>query len=299
MKLTLTIKSCCTVSLTIPILLTVKRQILLCSRWLNIATLTYKTQLASILSISCNIQHLAQQQSQCKLQWSMLRKRTFDHFQLANMANKHSGPHNNIIKWTKATAAWKQKESETLRHCAACDPKWSLWPRNNEKRTSSAMERRNNGLRIMLREKLLGWERELKMQRQRFSKSRKIRAKLKMWDWWMEIQNWHFRWWCLRSERGGVILQVPTMGRMGKMRIMKRQSKASRAKMTNAAGWWAHTPMRNCSTWTGFDRSRWSMKNWHSRDGRTQPTTLVREIRSTAHPNGLFGQLLHRKRIIL
>jgi len=77
LQLMLTFKSCCTVSLTIPYLLTVKRQIRLCSRWLNVPTLTYKTQLASILSISCNIEHLAQQQSQCKLQWSILRKEPF------------------------------------------------------------------------------------------------------------------------------------------------------------------------------------------------------------------------------
>jgi len=36
------------------------------------------------------------------------------------------------------------------------------------------MKRKSNGLRIMLREKPLGQESELKAQRQRFSKSRKI-----------------------------------------------------------------------------------------------------------------------------
>jgi hypothetical protein len=60
MKLTLTIKSWCTVSLTIPDLLTVKNQVLLGSRYVNVLTLTYTTQLAAILSISCIIQHLAQ-----------------------------------------------------------------------------------------------------------------------------------------------------------------------------------------------------------------------------------------------
>jgi len=136
MKLMLSIKSCCTVSLTIPNLLTVKREILLCSRWVNIPTLTWKTQLASILSMFGNIQHLAQQQSQCKPQWSMLRKKTYHHFRQAIMANRHSCPPNDVIKRMKARAAWKQTESEPMGHCATCDANRSLWPRNNEKCSS-------------------------------------------------------------------------------------------------------------------------------------------------------------------
>jgi len=78
MKLTLTIKSCCTVCLTIPILGTVKTLILRCSCWSNVPNMTYKTQLASISSISCNILHVAHHQSLHKRQWSMLRNRSFD-----------------------------------------------------------------------------------------------------------------------------------------------------------------------------------------------------------------------------
>jgi hypothetical protein len=77
MKLTLTIRSGCTVRVTIVDLLTVKEQILLCLRWVNVLNLTYKTQLASILSITCNIQHLTQPQSPCKRQWSMIGKEVF------------------------------------------------------------------------------------------------------------------------------------------------------------------------------------------------------------------------------
>ena len=79
-------------------------------------------QLASKLPISCNIQHLAQK-SQHKLQWSMLRKRTFRHLLPADMANRQSVQPNDIIKWMKARAAWRQKESERWGHCAAWDPK--------------------------------------------------------------------------------------------------------------------------------------------------------------------------------
>jgi len=172
----LTIQSCCTVSLAIPVLLTVKRQILHCSSWVNIPTLTQKTQLASILSIYCNIQHLAQPQSHHKLQWSMLRKRAFHHSRQANTANRHSGSQDDIIKPIMARAAWKQTESEPLGHCAACNAKWILWPRHDEKWTTDAMKRKKNGSRIMLREKLLWQESDFMMQSQWLGRSRKTQG---------------------------------------------------------------------------------------------------------------------------
>jgi len=44
------------------------------------------------------------------------------------------------------------------------------------------MKRRKNGFRIMLKDKPLGQESWLKMQKQRVSRSRKIRGKLKTWN---------------------------------------------------------------------------------------------------------------------
>jgi len=179
MKMTLIIMSCCTVSITIPDLWTVKREILLCSRWVNIPTLTYKMQLASILYITCSIHHLAQQQSQRKLQWSRLRKWPFRRVRWADTAPRHSVQPNVGIKRMKARAAWRQTESEPLGHCAAGDPKRSLRQGNDEKCTSEAMKRKRNGLRIMLREKLLWQESKLKTQMQRSSKCRTIWRMLK------------------------------------------------------------------------------------------------------------------------
>jgi len=90
-------------------------------------------QLASILSISCNTQHLAYLQSQHKLQWSMLWKRTFGNFRRAHRANRQSCPHDDVIMRMKARVASKQKESEPLGHCAAGNQKeacgWE-WTRN-------------------------------------------------------------------------------------------------------------------------------------------------------------------------
>jgi len=81
----------------------------------------------------------------------MLQKRTFRHSRLAHMANWQSVQYNDVIKRIGARAVWRQKNSEPLWHCAACDPIRSLWQRNDEKHTSSALKRKRNGSRIMLR----------------------------------------------------------------------------------------------------------------------------------------------------
>jgi hypothetical protein len=72
------------------------------------------------------------------------------------------------------SAASRKKDSEPLGLCAAWDPKSSLRWRNDKKPTSSAMNRKRNELRIMLREKLLGQESKLKTQWQRFTNRRTI-----------------------------------------------------------------------------------------------------------------------------
>jgi len=75
MKQRLNIMSWCMVSIAIPNVLTVKMQILLCSSRLSVPTSTYKTQLASMWSISCNIQHLIHQRSKHKIHWSMFQQK--------------------------------------------------------------------------------------------------------------------------------------------------------------------------------------------------------------------------------
>jgi len=151
--------------------------------------------LASISSISCNIQHLAQQQSQHKLQWSIIRKRTFPHIQQAYTANRRSVPHHNVIKRRMARVAAKQKEFEPLGHCVVCDPKRSVWPRNNMKCAFQAMKRKRNGSWIMSRERWEWEDSELKTLRQRFSRTRKICGKLQMGVWRPESPTTHcMRW---------------------------------------------------------------------------------------------------------
>jgi len=120
----LKIRSWCMVSIAIPNAVMVKTQILFCSSSSNIPTLTYKMQFASMWSISCNIWHLAHQQSRHMIQWSMLRKWTFPHSRLAHMANRHFDPHDDIIKRMRARAAWKQRSSEPWERCTAYDQKW-------------------------------------------------------------------------------------------------------------------------------------------------------------------------------
>jgi len=147
----------------------------------------------------------------------------------------------------------------------------------------------------MLREKPLRQDNELKIQRQQFSKSSKEWCKLKRGYWWTETPQRCFRSCWFLSQTVWVIMQVQTMGRNGKMTMTKRQSKASSAKMTNPAGWWAQSQKWYSSAWRGFGRSRWSFTHWHNLDWRTQPTTSVTEIRSKAHPISENWQSLNCK----
>jgi len=133
---TLNIMSWCMVSIAIPNVVTVKTQIVLCSTRLRVPTSTYKTQLASMWSISCNIEHLVHQQSQQKIQWSMFQQRSLYHSQQAITAKRQSAPHDDLIMRIRATAAWKQNWSEALGRCVACDLKRCLRQGKVKKRTS-------------------------------------------------------------------------------------------------------------------------------------------------------------------
>jgi len=100
------IRSWSTVSIAIPNVVTVKTQILLCSSWLRVPTLTSKMQLASLWSISCNTKHLVHQQSQHKIQCLIFRKYIARHYQQANTANQQWFPHDDVIKQIRVKAAW-------------------------------------------------------------------------------------------------------------------------------------------------------------------------------------------------
>jgi len=135
MKLMVTIKSCCTVSITISNLVIVKSQILLCSTWSNVPTVTQMTQLASMSSICCNIQHLAQPQSQYNQQLSILPVRTVRPSLQAYTSNWQRVPYNDVTIQMNARAAWTQKVCAPLGHCAAYNPNTSLWLRCSMKLT--------------------------------------------------------------------------------------------------------------------------------------------------------------------
>jgi len=151
----------------------------------------------------------------------------------------------------------------------------------------------------MLRDKLLGQESELKTQRQRFNKSRMIWCRLKSRDSRSESPKKHLMRCWLLSETVWVILQVPTMGRMGKPRMMKRLSRARWAMMTNPAGSWAQSLKQYSRACRVFGRSRWSSTNWLNPDVRMRLTTPVHEIRGTAHPNWGFRHSSSSKRMTM
>jgi len=107
-----------------------------------------------------------------------------------------------------------------------------------------------------------------------------------------ECSKWCFRTYWLLSGTVWVILQIPTMERMGKMQMLNRRSRARGAKMTNPVGWWAHSAEQFSSAWRGFGWTRWSWMNWLNQDGRTQLATSVETIWSMANWNWTFSRLL-------
>jgi len=57
-------------------------------------------------------------------------KKNFSPLPVGKYGNSTSGSPNDIVMWMMAKAAWRQKESKRMGHCAACDPQRSLGPRN-------------------------------------------------------------------------------------------------------------------------------------------------------------------------
>jgi hypothetical protein len=66
------------------------------------------------------------------------------------------------------------------------------------------------------------------------------------------------RTWWLLSQTVWAILPVPTMKRMGMMKMIKIYSWACWVKMKNSAGWWTQYLQWYSSAWRDFGRSRWS-----------------------------------------
>lgn len=135
MKYTGTIKSRGTISNMIQHEMKVKMNILLHLSWSNVPTLTGYTQLASVLSISCKIQHLTQQHGQQKIQLSKLQKQTSCEFWRVNIANKYSSFHFDVTKQAKVRATFRQTRFEYWEHCAGYNRKRTVWQRNDGKCT--------------------------------------------------------------------------------------------------------------------------------------------------------------------
>jgi len=135
-------------------------------------------------STSCNIQHVAQLQSQLKIQWSILWKIAFRHLWLANTTNPQSIPHHDVVKWSAARATRSQEVAEPWEHCTARDLKRCSQQRQDEKCNFDGSKGKRNGSRSMWIEWLLWQENENMTQRQRLDNSRK------KWD-MLERQDRH------------------------------------------------------------------------------------------------------------
>jgi len=151
----------------------------------------------------------------------------------------------------------------------------------------------------MLREIPLWQASELHIQMQRFVSSWRTQGQLKMRNWQPESPKWCLRRWWWQSERVRAISQVLTMGTMGNIRMMQRQSSATWAKMQTAAGWLAQSATQYNRPCRGFGRRRWSLTNWHNRYGGTQPTTSVTATRSTAYLNWWFRPSVNHKLMMM
>jgi len=193
-------------------------------------------------------------------------KWTFRHYWQANMTNRQSTLHDDVIKGMKDRLAWRQKGSVPLEHCAACNPKWSLWWGTDEKYTFEATKSRRNGSRLMWIERSLWEQSELKTQRQQLGRSRKIWEMVKRQDWQPESLNHHLRRCSTPSEILCAILHIPKMGTMGNTRMMMRKilSWARWSRMTNPAGWWALSLKSPSIAWSVFGRCWWSLMNWRN-----------------------------------
>jgi len=91
--------------------------------------------------------------------------------------NRSTQQHHHV---NEVKSGWDSERFRALGAMRGFRRKRSLRRTNHEKHTSEAMKPKRNALRIMLREKLVGQESKLKMQMQRFSKSRTIWRMLKL-----------------------------------------------------------------------------------------------------------------------
>jgi len=107
-------------------------------------------QLASILSISCDIQHLVQQQSQRKLPWSLFWNRTFCHFRKANLQSRsHKRSHQN----NKGNGCLKAEKVWTLMVLCSmwfdkklvAEKRWEILITNNEEKAKWFVDIVSNG----------------------------------------------------------------------------------------------------------------------------------------------------------
>jgi len=248
-------------------------------------------------SVCCNIQHLVHQHNQHNIQWSMLQIRTMHHYQKVNTANRQSIPHDNIIKRIKVIAAWMQNGFELLIRCTAWEPKRSLRQAHDGKHTLWATETQRNWSRIMWKERPLWHESELNTHRQELSRRRKKWEMLNTRDWQPPSLKYHWRRYWTPSQIISVIMQVPTIGRMGKTSLIMKMilSWVSRAKMMNPDGWSAQSLEQWRIAWSVFGRRRWSSTKWLNEAGEKRPTSSVREIGSTGQPDWRFQWLFNHK----
>jgi len=255
-------------------------------------------QLAPRLSISCNIQHLAQQQSQHKPQWSMFRKELFAicYGQIRQI--------NMVVHTTKSS-------SDEGKCCLEAERVWALGglrSLRSKKRLGAEKWQETHILSNEGKETLIEdqGERETAGAKRRVGEAEAAIEQEQEDTRTAEIAGLTTRE--LEKKIQGIMVAIRdslsdlASSDHGKDGDDDDDEDTAQGQLSedDDPGWVLGTISKPCcSEWRDFVRSRWILTNWHNQDGGTQPTTFMEEISSTAHPNWGFQQSFNCKRMMM
>jgi len=244
-------------------------------------------------SISCNIQHLTQQQSQLKIQWSMLRKKNLSPFlagkyciwtklstQRCHQANE--GKSGLRAEWVRASGAlcsiWSKKNLSAERrqetHCLSSQEKEKGIKHYVDRETTVARQSVFNAETAIMKE-----QDDMRTVEKEGSTSRK------------RVKTFHEMFYAIVDSLSELASPDDEDDGENEADLNKMHRWAAWAKMMNPPEWWAESPKWFSNTCIDFGWRRWGMTNWCNQDGGRQPTTSVRVIWSMGRLNGGFRPL--------
>jgi len=234
-------------------------------------------QLASILSISCNIQRLAQQQSQHNLQWWMLRKELFatsagqiwqinkafhpmtpsSEWSQEGLGNKIClSPRNTVqLAIEKEACGWEPTRNPILKQWRETEMEWRLCSERNHSCKKASWTCRGGGSARAGR-----YEESFKCRID------ELRPQMKFQEMMVTIGNSLSDLACSNNGEDG---EDEDDEEIEQVQLSEDDEPS-----------WVIGPITTTygSAGIGFGRSRWSLMNSHNRDGRRQETPSVKRI---------------------